>query len=111
MEQIAVLKLHCLPKALAQGVDVFTLDLDAGFVDDPRKLIDIFHKSGKDVLVQVSNDQYNLRPRGLPGVCICDCSKTYRLSCIALLNSGKRGTLFLCQILESWCAKVNRWIC
>jgi hypothetical protein len=57
MEQIAVLKLHCLPKALAQGVDVFTLDLDAGFVDDPRKLIDIFHKSGKDVLVQVSNNQ------------------------------------------------------
>lgn len=53
MEQIAVLKLNKLPKTLARGVDVFTLDLDAGFVDDPRKLVSIFYESKKDIFVQV----------------------------------------------------------
>lgn len=39
MEQIATLKLFHFPKALLKGVDVFVVDLDVGFLDNPMKLI------------------------------------------------------------------------
>ena len=39
MEQIATLKLFHFPKALLKGVDVFVVDLDVGFLDDPMKFI------------------------------------------------------------------------
>ena len=43
MEQIAILKLRHLPKALAKGIDVFMLDLDVGFLASPQPFIDVFN--------------------------------------------------------------------
>jgi hypothetical protein len=36
MEQIGEVKLHDIPLAMGKGVDVFMLDLDVGFLSDPR---------------------------------------------------------------------------
>jgi len=48
-----VLKLFHVPKALARGVDIFILDLDVGFLDNPMKLVDEMTSSPKiDVFVQ-----------------------------------------------------------
>lgn len=55
MEQIAILKLRHLPKALKAGVDVFMLDLDVGFLATPQPLVDVFNdpvNKGVDVFVQ-----------------------------------------------------------
>lgn len=47
MEQIAQLKLYHMPRALQRGVDLFMLDLDVGFLDDPMRLVDKFYSSGR----------------------------------------------------------------
>ena len=52
MEQIAHLKLFHIPKALAKGVDVFTLDLDVGFFANPLSLIRDYQASSADAFVQ-----------------------------------------------------------
>jgi hypothetical protein len=55
MEQIAILKLRHLPKALEIGVDVFMLDLDVGFLASPVPLIDVFNdpiNAKVDIFVQ-----------------------------------------------------------
>ena len=54
MEQIAIIKLFEIPKALAQGVDVFMLDLDVGFLADPMPIVDTFvaTRATADILVQ-----------------------------------------------------------
>lgn len=52
MEQIAILKLYHIPKALKRGVDVFTLDLDAGFLGNPLTLVRQLQQSKKDIFVQ-----------------------------------------------------------
>ena len=36
MEQIGVVKLLHIPRAIARGVDIFMLDLDVGFLENPR---------------------------------------------------------------------------
>ena len=41
MEQIGVVKLLHIPRALERGVDIFLLDLDVGFLADPRFVL--FH--------------------------------------------------------------------
>lgn len=54
MEQIAILKLHHVPKALASGVDVFMLDLDVGFLNSPRYMTEVFYETPTiDVFVQL----------------------------------------------------------
>lgn len=53
MEQIAVLKLFHMPKALLKGVDMFVVDLDVGFLDSPIELMKDFIKNPNiDVFVQ-----------------------------------------------------------
>jgi hypothetical protein len=42
MEQIAILKLQVIPRALALGADVFMLDLDVGFLASPRPLLEVY---------------------------------------------------------------------
>lgn len=54
MEQIALLKLFHVPKALHRGVDVFTVDLDVGFLDDPMLLVkDRIRYPHVDIFVQM----------------------------------------------------------
>jgi len=53
MEQIAILKLQYIPKALTLGVDVFMLDLDVGFLASPDYLLDVYRETPMvDVFVQ-----------------------------------------------------------
>jgi len=53
LEQIALLKLFHIPRALAAGVDVFMLDLDVGFLDDPMVLVNEWNEfPTTDVFVQ-----------------------------------------------------------
>jgi hypothetical protein len=53
MEQIAELKLHHIPNALLKGVDVFMLDLDVGFLDNPMHMVNAFYETPKiDIFVQ-----------------------------------------------------------
>jgi Nucleotide-diphospho-sugar transferase len=53
LEQIALLKLYLIPKALAIGIDVFTVDLDVGFLDDPMILVNEWQGyPNTDVFVQ-----------------------------------------------------------
>ena len=47
MEQIAQLKLFHMPRALLRGVDLFMLDLDVGFLDDPMRLVEKFYSAGQ----------------------------------------------------------------
>jgi hypothetical protein len=54
MEQIALLKLFHVPKALHKGVDVFTVDLDVGFLDNPMLLVkDRIQYPHVDIFVQM----------------------------------------------------------
>lgn len=54
MEQIAKVKLYYVPKALNMGVDVFMLDLDVGFLNDPNVMIQAFYETPiVDIMVQV----------------------------------------------------------
>lgn len=53
LEQIAELKLYHIPKVLSRGVDVIMLDLDVGFLSDPRRLLE-GTRPRFDVYVQVS---------------------------------------------------------
>jgi hypothetical protein len=41
MEQIGVVKLLHIPRALARGVDIFLLDLDVGFLENPKYALNI----------------------------------------------------------------------
>lgn len=53
MEQIAILKLAHIPKALLQGVDVFMLDLDVGFLADPSLMLKVYRATPQvDIFVQ-----------------------------------------------------------
>ena len=53
MEQIAYLKLYHIPKALSKGVNVVLLDLDVGFLSNPRPLLERFMgDSSTDAYVQ-----------------------------------------------------------
>ena len=53
MEQIAILKLQHIPKALALGANVFMLDLDVGFLASPRHLLEAYeHLPMVDIFVQ-----------------------------------------------------------
>lgn len=66
MEQIAILKLHHVPKALASGVDVFMLDLDVGFLNSPRHMTEVFYETPTiDVFVQL--DYLFIMNRSLAG--------------------------------------------
>lgn len=54
MEQIGTLKLLHIPKVLAQGVDLFMLDLDVGFLNDPRHMTKVFYETPTiDIFVQL----------------------------------------------------------
>ena len=52
LEKIATLKLKIMPEALKQGVDIFMLDLDVGFLSDPMLLVKSFKSQNVDILVQ-----------------------------------------------------------
>ena len=52
LEKIATLKLNIMPEALKQGVDIFMLDLDVGFLNDPMLLVNSFKSQKTDILVQ-----------------------------------------------------------
>jgi hypothetical protein len=53
MEQIGEVKLYHVPKALEKGVDVFMLDLDVGFLNDPMSMVRAFYATPKiDIMVQ-----------------------------------------------------------
>lgn len=52
LEQIAELKLFHIPKVLSRQVDIIMLDLDVGFLSDPRRLLE-GTKPKFDVYVQV----------------------------------------------------------
>jgi len=53
MESIAELKLYHIPQALLQGVNTFMLDLDVGFLNDPRHMIKPFYEVPTiDIFVQ-----------------------------------------------------------
>eukprot|EP01035_Chromulina_nebulosa_P021819 gene21819-28237_t len=53
MEQIAGVKLYHIPKALSLGVNVFMLDLDVGFLDDPMHMVKVFMATPSvDIFVQ-----------------------------------------------------------
>ena len=53
MESIAELKLYHIPQALLQGVHTFMLDLDVGFLNDPRHMIQPFFEVPTiDIFVQ-----------------------------------------------------------
>ena len=53
MEQIAKVKLLYVPMALSKGVDVFMLDLDVGFLGDPKIMVGAFVGTPiVDILVQ-----------------------------------------------------------
>jgi hypothetical protein len=55
MEQIAKVKLFYIPKALSLGVDILMLDLDVGFLGDPKYMLDAFYATPiVDIMVQVS---------------------------------------------------------
>jgi hypothetical protein len=54
MEQIAAVKLLHVPMALTRGVDVFMLDLDVGFLEDPKHMVAAFRDTPiVDIMVQV----------------------------------------------------------
>ena len=54
MEQIARVKLLHIPKALDKSVDVFMLDLDVGFLEDPKYMVQAFRETPiVDIFVQV----------------------------------------------------------
>jgi len=53
MEQIGAVKLLHIPKALEKGVDVFMLDLDVGFLGDPKHMLRAFVETPTiDIFVQ-----------------------------------------------------------
>lgn len=53
MEQIAQVKLYHIPKVLNQGVDVFMLDLDVGFLENPGYMVEAFYGTPiVDIMVQ-----------------------------------------------------------
>lgn len=53
MEQIATVKLLHIPKALSQGVSVFMLDLDVGFLANPMLMVKVFQENVEvDIFVQ-----------------------------------------------------------
>jgi len=53
MEQIAILKLQHIPKALIHGVDVFMLDLDVGFLANPAYMLKVYRETPiVDIFVQ-----------------------------------------------------------
>lgn len=52
MEQIGELKLKHTPKALNEGVNIFVLDLDVGFIGNPTSVVNQFMASRNDVYVQ-----------------------------------------------------------
>ena len=53
MESIAELKLFHIPQALLHGVDTFMLDLDVGFLNDPRHMVTPFYQVPTiDIFVQ-----------------------------------------------------------
>lgn len=53
MEQIAILKLRHIPKALSLGANVFMLDLDVGFLTSPQYLLDVYNQLPMvDIFVQ-----------------------------------------------------------
>lgn len=55
MEQIGEVKLFHIPQAMSKGVDVFMLDLDVGFLSDPRGIVRTFYETPDvDIFVQVS---------------------------------------------------------
>jgi hypothetical protein len=55
MEQIAQVKLLHVPKALSSGVDVFMLDLDVGFLENPSLMVQAFVETPVvDIFVQVN---------------------------------------------------------
>lgn len=54
MEQIGILKLAHVPQALSRGVDLFMLDLDVGFLNDPRHMTKVFYETPTiDIFVQL----------------------------------------------------------
>ena len=54
MEQIGEVKLFHIPQAMSKGVDVFMLDLDVGFLSDPRGIVRTFYETPDvDIFVQV----------------------------------------------------------
>ena len=54
MEQIAQVKLLHVPKALNMGVNVFMLDLDVGFLENPKQMVTAFVNTPiVDIFVQV----------------------------------------------------------
>jgi hypothetical protein len=54
MEQIGILKLAHIPKVLDRGVDLFMLDLDVGFLNDPRHMTKVFYETPTiDIFVQL----------------------------------------------------------
>ena len=67
MEQIAQLKLFIMPKALLKGVDIFMLDLDVGFLDDPMKLVSKFYQSGQHLDAFVQEDVVFIMNRSVAG--------------------------------------------
>lgn len=67
MEQIANLKLYHLPKALALGVDLFILDLDVGFINNPMDMIRSVTETRPDVDIFVQVYSYILGYR----CCVC----------------------------------------
>lgn len=67
MEQIAQLKLYTMPKALLRGVDIFMLDLDVGFLDDPMKLVSKFYQSDQQFDAFVQEDVVFIMNRSVAG--------------------------------------------
>lgn len=67
MEQIAQLKLYTMPKALLRGVDIFMLDLDVGFLDDPMKLVSKFYQSDQQLDAFVQEDVVFIMNRSVAG--------------------------------------------
>ncbi len=54
MEQIGTLKLLHIPRVLTRGVDLFMLDLDVGFLNDPRHMTRVFYETPTiDIFVQL----------------------------------------------------------
>lgn len=61
MEQIGEVKLFHIPQAMSKGVDVFMLDLDVGFLSDPRGIVRTFYETPDvDIFVQVCSFKFDL---------------------------------------------------
>jgi hypothetical protein len=92
MEQIAKVKLFYIPMALNTGVNVFMLDLDVGFLYNPKIIIQAFHETPiVDIFVQVSEHLFLLffycylitfasSPHCWTGSLIFRCSRFFRFS-------------------------------